>query len=468
MPKCPSWLGTAAGISVATMLACSGPPPRPPSPPHLGQSAELTPAERAYGLAPKRTEAVTYQPDVVLVERGPEAIRGVSANGLVWTIDRRAVRSNDVRQGKILFLTGRAVGRVLAVRTVDGELAVTLGPVELTDVIRDAHINIDQPIDFGQAIQYSAPEQGVVGQVTPILLNDFATPMILRRVSDDPTTIGRFYVWEKVGPGGIGMTVSSDANGLKLIGQAKLYLAQPKLKFDLEISAGKLIRAELALEGAGGLLLAFESGTDTGSRANINEAVPLPTDFSIPIIGIGVPFSITVRQTFTIQTAFTAHGFMKAKGDYKVSGGLRLGYRNGKFGVGGPTGFSTKESLLQSTQGVSLGVTGLVLRHEVKVIAGIGAFGFATGPFIVLHSSVAVARHADTDLLLRCDGATLNVDLAAGIGYIMPRAVTDAINWFLRKLNLGEIRSEAGPRSNWMKIINDHSFRPQIQGCQSV
>ena len=60
--------------------------------------------------------------------------------------------------GKIFFLTGRAVGRVLDVRKDGGNLVVVVGPVQLTEVIREAHLTIDMPIDFGEAIAYSSPD----------------------------------------------------------------------------------------------------------------------------------------------------------------------------------------------------------------------------------------------------------------------------------------------------------------------
>ena len=106
-----------------------------------------------------------YQPAVVLVGGGAEAIRGVSSTGITWNIDASAPHAGDVVEGKIMFLTNRAVGRVLAVRKDGNTLAVTVGPVLITDVIRKAHIDINMPIDLGEAIAYTAPE--LPGQAVP-------------------------------------------------------------------------------------------------------------------------------------------------------------------------------------------------------------------------------------------------------------------------------------------------------------
>ena len=58
-------------------------------------------------------------------------------------------------------------------------------------------------------------------------------------------------------------------------------------------------------------------------------------------------------------------------------------------------------------------------------------------------------------MLLNCKQATLNVGLVAGIGYSIPKPVTDAINFFLRKLNLGEIKGYGGLDS---APDHDHQF----------
>ena len=77
-------------------------------------------------------QADAYHPDVVIVEGGPDAVRSVSANGLVWTIKGDAGHAGDLAPGKILFVTGRSAGRVLGVHRDGDDLVVTIGPVELT------------------------------------------------------------------------------------------------------------------------------------------------------------------------------------------------------------------------------------------------------------------------------------------------------------------------------------------------
>jgi len=281
-----------------------------------------------------------------------------------------------------------------------------------------------------------------------------------------PVTIHTFRCFPVVGSDGIGVHMSSDAGGVRMSGDVRLRLSKPSLDFDLAIKGGKVQRALVRLDGAAGLLMKFEAGAEKGFKANVNERIVLPVDFSLPITGLPVPFAVTVRQQFIIKTAFGATTGLSATGDYTFSGSFSAGYQNGTFAISGPTGFSAKESLLKSTSGVSLAPMGLVLMHQTRVIVGIGAFGFATGPFFGFNSTVGVTQTgAASAMLLNCKQATLNVGLVAGIGYSIPQPVTDAINFVLRQLNLGQIKSYGGIDSKPITIINSTGTEPPTKAC---
>jgi hypothetical protein len=70
-------------------------------------------AVRTYGYGPSAAPGVTYQSDVVMVPSGPAAIRGASADGLVWTLDAQAEGVGDLEVGSVLVASGRATGRVV-------------------------------------------------------------------------------------------------------------------------------------------------------------------------------------------------------------------------------------------------------------------------------------------------------------------------------------------------------------------
>ena len=120
-------------------------------------AANMTAAEIKYGVSPTRNSQVTYQDNVIVMEHGAEAVRGLSSNGLTYTIDGNAQGAQDIVKDKILFATGRVVGRVLEVKRSGNDVAVTLGPIELTDVFKEAHISYHGTLDPDKMIVYQAP-----------------------------------------------------------------------------------------------------------------------------------------------------------------------------------------------------------------------------------------------------------------------------------------------------------------------
>ncbi len=152
----------------------------------------------------------------------------------------------------------------------------------------------------------------------------------------------------------------------------------------------------------------------------------MPVDLSIPIGGMAVPFAVTLHQQLLIQTAFTAkNSTLNTSGDYSFSGTIYMGYDNGGWGAGAPTELHTNSDLGQSLSGVSLGVTGMVFGMEGRVIVGIGAFGFVTGPFLGYSAVVGLTRGSDQVTALvgtTCRGDILTLGLNMGIGYRDARA----------------------------------------------
>ena len=74
-------------------------------------------------------------PDVIVMEQGDKAIKSVASDGMTWTFDANAPQVSDFQVGKIVFATGRAVGRVLMLKPNGSTVSAILGPVALEDII---------------------------------------------------------------------------------------------------------------------------------------------------------------------------------------------------------------------------------------------------------------------------------------------------------------------------------------------
>jgi hypothetical protein len=470
--KAPAPSAAGAGAGMAPAAAAIG--------------GALSPAEIKWGASVTPNSKVTYQDDVVILEHGAEAIRSMEPDGLTWTLDANAPHADEIKAEKIMFATGRAVGRVLAVERKGNDLAVTLGPVALTDVIKDCDVSSQQPLDLGSMIRYSAPDYpGAVADAIPVpsssdrrpgedtasvavflptgetapggspwnardldrfrsMLSSVGTHAANAEGGDTPVNINDFSITPFC-CGGLGVKLVHDGADTKVTAWAVLRLKNPSLRFNLVIVHGAVRTAEVELMGAAGLGVHFDAGTDKGIEGRINKIFFVPVDLSLPVNGIGVPFAITLRQTMTLTTDFTAKiGTLSANGEYEFQGSISMGLHDGAWRAGAPTSLSIKQNLLKSVDGASLGVNALTFGYGGKIIVGIGAFGFVTGPYMGYNTIVGITKGSDLSGSLACRSTILDVSMRLGVGYLMPQTVTNAINFILKKLNVKAIESSGG------------------------
>lgn len=470
-------------VAIAIVAGCGRRRSSRSGPARQLKKSEMSVAEQKYGIAPIPDPSVTYQPDVIIVGGGADAVRAQSSNGFIWTIDGHAPHAAELVPGKIFFLTGRAVGRVLDVRKDGGNLVIVVGPVNLTDVIREADIKIDMPIDFGEAIAYSSPD--FPGRVVSLARASTGDDAAVRPVAfvTEPGSVGdsqaaapvpdvskllndNFTVSPVVSTSEVGLRVSSDAAAMKVLAQVTVHLAEPRFIATFKITPGGLEEASIELGGAAGMTWTFQVGTDVGVKANVNGLLQADPDFSIPVAQLtGVPLTVTVRQRFEIKTGLgVRNARLGATGDYKFNGSFKVGYFGGKWDVAGPLGFTAKQSMMQTAAGISIGASGLNMAHQMKVIAGLGAGGFAAGPYFSFTSAVGVFKGSDLGMV-PCKEATLVVRLSGGVGYQIPKSVTDAINFLLRALRINHrIEGEGGLSTDPIGIINSSSA---LKGCKA-
>jgi hypothetical protein len=418
------------------------------------RKSEMSEAEIKYGIAPVPSNAVTYQSDVIIVGGGPDVIRSQSGSGFIWTIDATAPHADELQEGKVLFLTNRAVGRVLALKRTGDALIVALGPVDLTEIVSEAHIHIPEtPIDLNEAIPYTlseVPGQQIhvadnTGAVVPAIFNPQATTFgsrpnaYLLPISDQTNVSGqvKFKVTPAVDQSGVGMRVVSDGGGLTLSAAVQVHLTKPTIKLDLDIDHG-LKTVALELGGAAGLTWKFAAGSkdQVGALVDAHDLLVPDTDFVMNLIKdaatAALPLSATFRQRMSVKTALGVRkSTLNATGDYSFKGSFKVGYINGAWDASAPSGFTANTSLVESTDGNSVAITGIDLGHVLTFIAGVGVAGFTAGPYVDFYSALGVARNSDIGML-PCNSATLKVDVGGGAGYSIPRSITQAINYILK------------------------------------
>jgi hypothetical protein len=443
--------------------------------------SEMSAAEIKYGMAPTPDPSITYQPDVVIVGGGAGAIRSQSPNGFIWTIDASAPHAGELAPGKVFFVTNRAVGRVFDVRKEGGNLVVVVGPVNLQEVLREAHIVIDTPVDFGEAIPYTLADlpgridviaradSGDAGTVVPVMFGGWqgAGGPPAQAPSTDVSNLVHFQVQPVANRFGFGLEVGADAGGLKLYATAAIHVAAPTAEGRIDVTpTGGFEGASLTLTGGGGLTWKFAAATNKGLRANVNGIIRPDTDFSIPLFAGGFPIALTVRQTLSVKTALGVRDTtLSATGVYSFSGAFTIGVVKNQWVTEAPMNFEATQNLMKGTEGLSMGAAGLDLADEIKVIAGIGAHGFVAGPYFRVTPAIGVFKGSSAGMI-ECKEATIDVKFSAGVGYVIPRVVENLINGILSALNIKyRIDGEGSIRAGKPKTL--YNATNTMKGCNA-
>jgi hypothetical protein len=492
---------------------------------HPLKLSDMTESERRWGLAPKRGAGIVYQDDIILMEHGDRAIRSFASNGLAWTFDANAPQVNEIQPGKIVFATGRAVGRVLAVQRSGDQVSAVLGPVQLTDLVKQGKFMYDQPLDLNFAIAIAAPDYpGAVnseamqaritgaqsfiegrsgkwhiaqyyvvsdtGQWTPIRTVTGSServpgPILLRsgfhplnrlrpvragtviRLRNpklppgvpSPGDLGKLNPGPIPVPvpqipmiplnglqatpcadcGGLGLKMYQEKDGLRVWVTVVFHLIHPHVVFCVSIDKGS-IEANLQLAGGTGVTVTLDAASSQEfTGGNIRETGLIPLDITVPIGGIFLPLQIDLSQSIDMDSAFSSRtSRLHGAGGIGLSGVIAADYHKGDWEITPPHG-EVDENLAGMVTGISVGINSMVFAISQRLMVGVGALSFATGPYVDLLSSVTSLKGSSTGTTLLnpapvCAQGTFNMSLGAGIGYSMPRMVASVLNtvlsWF--------------------------------------
>ena len=513
----------------------------------------------AYGNGVQPNRHVRYQPDVVLIGDGPHAIRAVSSDELTWTIDATAKGADQLAVGKVMFATSRAVGRVTTLSRNDKNLVVSLAPVQITEVIRDARIDIDTTLDSKlladdeQEAPPLLPEVQVSSVRKPVFQPAVWRPrpngVRLRRIADDLPQASKNSVKVKVGnweiepyfklkgehptvfedsikneyannplsppqalnegtkeelrqaeigvkvlynayvagdegkgvedtnvmPSGGGKKSSQPGPakaGLKFGYSCRLYGQDIRIRSHLDIADGKVDEpVTFVVDGIDRMHLGFFGGSESGVGDNLKARIEVPWDRIIPIPINGFPLALHVKFKFLVETAFSgANSTMWAGGDYKIVGAI--GIENGN--VLTPT-FEVLKPMSDNMHGLAVGVSGIVVATEYRLLAGLGNSAFVTGVYGKAIFTFATVKGSFLGFYLagplssplgdasgalgmasRCRGIKIKGDGGGGVGIVLDKIIAPGFkNVQLTELELFE----------QMKTFYDKEYRV---GCPAA
>jgi hypothetical protein len=476
---------------------------------HPIKLSDLSESEVRFGIAPKRGPGVTYQDDIILMERGDKAIQSFASDGMSWTFDANAPQVNEIQEGKVLFATDRCAGKVLAVQRNGTSVSVVLGPVQLNELVKEGNFAYDQPLDLNNAIAVVAPDYpGALGSkalqqeirkprttsrndirhsyqrsVSYYVVNNGKwTPMHTVTSGDPglrnsvyhpdppPVTLAAFQGQGSVSGGsgvpvpriggtgaplpvpvpqltqltfnnlqaypcaldcgGIGAKVYQEKDGVKVWVSIIFHLNHPHIVFGASV-AGGAVNAHVQLFGGAGVTVTVDASTGSdfaNIQANIRELGLIPAEINVPIGGLYVPLTAKLSQALDITTGFSAKtSVLHGEGSLDIDGEMSASYTSGKgWDIPKPTA-TVKNNLAGLISGVSMGINSFVFAFDQRLMVGVGALGFAAGPYVDLLTTLTVLKQTSASTF-DCRQATFEVQLGAGIGYSMPKVVASVIN----------------------------------------
>lgn len=455
-----NWRGIAALAAVVAVVAgCSG--SGSTSTPSLAETAaatspgaasispvdDATTATYGYGAS---ASGPHYQPDVVVVGGGASSIRSASANSLVWTIAKAAPGADKLKVGSVMLLTSVATGRVNAIHDEGDARVVTLEPVNVTDVIRDGSIDVDQAVPasavsyqvmpdlpwaqstpqdselpsvnissagYHRASQFGAePAVAVVPNLRPMAGGDSGGTLPLASKSGVEVKVGDWTLSPTVEATKLGIGVERDGS-LKV--GVDLSFDTKDLRFHGidTIKNGQTTHSGFEITGITGLTVSLSAGAEHGSDDNqkIKIAVPIEANMQIPPspATAGLPMNFKVSFTFSVETAITGEkSTLVATGKWGLDG--PIGFSDGKLLT---PSFSVQQSILDSVSGITLGPSGIVFALEMKFMLGVGIASLSAGPFSAVTIDLGVTNGSSLGAsLVRCRGATLDLKGGAGVG----------------------------------------------------
>jgi hypothetical protein len=489
----------AATLSLAIVAAaCTGTSKdqSPPSSPVAVSDEDI--AAYGYGVGPD--VSVTLQPDVVVIENGPAAVRSVSADGIVWTMDARAKGMSKVHVGAVMFATSRAVGRVLDIRDEGSNKVVVLGPVELTEIISDGTIKVSQNLDLEKFWYQPVPDlpgafeetdlgsdasEAEVSGATFVGETVVTLPVLRMEASPSPSPkdgplsagklprpsgngsleipLGNWKMKPYGGGGRLGITINHDAPlkvGIDLAFTSK----NLRINTEARVTRGLLKQSGTTIEGIDGLEVDLTAGAANGTADNKKIKAEVPVEMNIPIPPSpatgGLPLNAKVTFKLILATALTGNNAtLLASGRYGLKGPL---------GIEGLTivtpEFSVEKSLMKSIGGITLGPSGLVVAFKAQFMLGAGTSAASVGPFASLTASVGVTNGSSLGApLARCRGGSLDIKIAGGAKVDVSEAAQSIFNKILPPKSKVDASFEVGT-----SLVHRQEVVPEVPLCTAA
>ncbi|MCX7620387.1 MAG: hypothetical protein N2037_06025 [Acidimicrobiales bacterium] len=438
--SCSSGRGASnaqSGVPAAGSEAQSGDPGREGS----ARSRLLPPVPGPDEAVDPRDHGITLTDATVVIRGGQGVVRSVSADGRTFTLESSADGVEQLKEGSVLLVTGMLAGRVETVRSTDDGVAVTLGPVGLTDLIEDGRLEFsatelrpsaaivhtwEEPID---ADSYSAASSDATPQVTGAVARGPVQAQLASMTGGGPpvqssgstqVTYGDYQI--KISSSGKDngdvtreIAVTGTRGGIDFTMSAKASMSRFRADGVLDVVGGVVGDGRFEVSGLSGSVELKATAHFTSGDKSFDDLIKVPWEESYPIILSGIPFYVSLKASLSATPSFTTSP-------------AELG-ASVKVSFDGKGGWTLQDRLLSpieelvfqevesptSTAMSSFGAAGLVVAAQLPRIGfGLGYGPISAGVFLDTVTSfgyTTTGAHA----MAQCERIDLSLTARAGI-----------------------------------------------------
>jgi hypothetical protein len=356
--------------------------------------------------ASSRTDAVELTDRTVVISRklADRQLTSVSPDGAVYKFKSATGDLAKLRKGKVMLVSGLAARDVTKISKPSGHLVVRTVPAELTDVIQNGTLDLDQPIDFSDGLVLggaAVPPQARVGTQRP-LAQRFGLQPLSRRGGTKVSGKVEGYEWEATfTPSATGVTVDvtiTRSDPVELSVTLSGTLDNLRTGGTISVEDGQLTQARMLADNLKGLftlkyaakpISAFGLGQAGGIK------VELPAEIVVPFVVGGVPFFLGVRVAFFAAAGFSSFD-QELSGEYSMqydgSGGLTAS----STGATSPTGVldGLADIVLNAVNAVNQGPLSFVFGAQMPQLQlGMGVKGFNVAGSVTLVGTTEIATY---------------------------------------------------------------------------
>jgi hypothetical protein len=262
--------------------------------------------------------------------------------------------------------------------------------------------------------------------------------------------------------GGLGLQMTYDEGGIKIFAYAVLYLQNPRAKANVNIDGG-VKSAGIHLSGLAGFKVHYELGADQSFVRNVHLKGEVPLDLSF-MVNTLTPASVHFTQTLILSTGFSARtSTLAGTFDYALCCSIGVGNNGTGNGADSPQSFSVKNHVAHDVDGVSVGINSALFSLRQQVMFGIGFLGFAAGPYVGLVASTTILKQSATATLVLpgggdCRQATFELAVDGGVGWSIPKIVSNVVNFFLSVFHAKPIPSSGSFIQVPQQVVVGHRY----------